>query len=291
MRLRRLAVRIVGPAIGAGIVAAMLVAAASAVGLGSMAGVAPVGIVVATVVTSLLMLREWAHRLDERLSMTQGRLSELDLAVQDAAAAAAFSVMDMPFPPALGGHWALGWDGAVILAREIAVAKPGAVVELGAGASSLVIGHQLRRAGRGHLYTLEHDAAFADVTRRQVSAFGLDPWVTVLDAPLEDLELDGDRYRWYRVPDAVRDLERIDVVVVDGPPQRTDPEGMPRYPALPVLGGKLGPGALVFIDDARRDGERRMLARWLETRPDWSVRTLKTRHGTVLLTRPGAVGG
>ena len=47
-----------------------------------------------------------------------------------------------------------------------------------------MIGLQLRRAGRGHLVTLDHEPGYAAITRRHVTALGLDPWVTVLDAPL-----------------------------------------------------------------------------------------------------------
>ena len=271
----------------AGTLAAVLTAVASLTGLSAMTAVVPVGLVVAAIVTGSLVIRDRTRRLDERLAAMRVRLKELEGAVDEVAAIATFGTMDMPYPPALGGNWALGWDGAAILAREIAVARPQTVVELGTGASSLVIGQQLRRSGWGHLYTLDHDAAYAAATRGHVAASGLDDWVTVLDAPLEEQEVDGDRYRWYHLPDEVTALDRIDVLVVDGPPQGTDSNGMPRYPALPMLGPKLGPGSLAFVDDARRDGERRMLARWLEGRPEWVMRIVWTRHGTALLRHVG----
>ncbi len=144
--------------------------------------------------------------------------------------------MDVRYPLPLDGGWTIGWDGAAILAREIGVGRPNVVVELGSGSSTVVIGIQLRESGRGHLYSLDHDPEFAESTRRHVAAFGLEPYVTVFDAPLEHQEVDGDTYRWYRLPDAVAALPRIDALVVDGPPQAMDRGGSPRYPAFPVLG-------------------------------------------------------
>ena len=107
------------------------------------------------------------------------------------------------------------------------LARPTTVVELGSGGSSLVIGEQLRRLGGGHLYTLDHDPEYAEKTRHMVDSLGLESWVTVLDAPLVDQEVSGDRFRWYDVPREVRDLAVIDVLIVDGPPQLTDVEGTP----------------------------------------------------------------
>jgi predicted O-methyltransferase YrrM len=187
--------------------------------------------------------------------------------------------MDVRYPLPLGGKWALGWDGATILAREVGSTGPEVVVELGSGASSLVIGLQLRASGHGHLYTLDHEPEYAALTRRHVTALGLDRWVTVLDAPLVEHALEGERFRWYALPDAVRSVAHIDLLVVDGPPQKTDPGGTPRFPAMPVLAGSLGPGSVIFVDDARREAEQRMLERWLRDEPRWVREDHPTRHG------------
>lgn len=275
-----------------GIAAATLTALAAVIGLGAMAAVAPVGIVVAALVFASLVNRDRDRRVEQRVvSRLDGlstRLKRVEGGVNEAGAIATFGTMDVPYPLPLGGRWALGWDAASILAREIAVGLPQAVVELGSGGSSLVIGMQLRRSGRGHLYTLDHEAAYAEITRRHVTALGLESWVTVLDAPLEDLDVDGERYRWYRLPQAVLGLDRIDVLVIDGPPQRIDPDGMPRYPAVPMLGARLGPGSLVFVDDAVREGEQRMLARWVSDHPEWTTEIVPTRHGTAMVRVPGS---
>ena len=190
-----------------------------------------------------------------------------------------------PYPLPLGGNWALAWDAAVVLARETGLARPDVVVELGSGGSSVLLGQQLRRAGRGHLYSLDHEPAFAAVTREHLAAHGLDDWVTVFDAPLRDRVIGDELFHWYDVPPAVRELKRIDLLVVDGPPQATDRAGLPRYPALPAFRDQLLAGAIVFVDDAYREAERKMLDRWQHEEPGWTVKVLKTSRGTALLRR------
>jgi len=49
---------------------------------------------------------------------------------------------------------------------------------------------------------------------------------------------------------------------VDGPPAYAAGQGLARYPALPVLRGRLAPGATVILDDVERPGEQEVLRRW-----------------------------
>jgi hypothetical protein len=48
--------------------------------------------------------------------------------------------------------------------------------------------------------------------------------------------------------DAFRDINEIDLVLVDGPPGSI--REMARYPALHVLESQLAPNAVVILDDA-----------------------------------------
>ena len=77
----------------------------------------------------------------------------------------------------------------------------------------------------------------------------------------------------------------IDLLVVDGPANPPEVGGWARYPALPVLDPLLAAGAIVFVDDVHRDGERRMVAAWLEEFPEWHAREVNTTRGLVLMER------
>jgi predicted O-methyltransferase YrrM len=294
LRPRTLAV-----AAGAGIVAGMLVALASVVGLGAPALVVPTALIVSAIATahmvnasrtrrSNLLTRRSVVRLEGQVRAASTRVRTVERAVHEAGAMATLALTSDPYPLPLGGNWALSWDAAVILARETGLARPEVVVELGSGGSSVLVGRSLRQAGRGHLYSLDHDPAFAALTRQHVEAHGLEAWVTVLDAPLVECVIRGERFRWYDVPAAVQQLERIDLLIVDGPPQATDRTGLPRYPALPSFQDRLTAGAIVFVDDAYRDAERQMLDRWIREEEGWTVRVLKTSRGTALVRRTGA---
>ena len=68
-------------------------------------------------------------------------------------------------------------------------------------------------------------------------ASGLQDYVEVLDAPLVKQQIDGKEHIWYQVPDMVKEIEQIDMLTVDGPPQTSDSTVLARYPALPAFAG------------------------------------------------------
>jgi predicted O-methyltransferase YrrM len=191
------------------------------------------------------------------------------------------------YPLPFGGGWALTADAAAVLVREIALNSPNTIVELGSGVSTVLIGRMLKQAGRGRLISLDHDPHWAEQTRKHVRASGLEDFVQVLDAPLGKQRFGDREYDWYQVPEQLRRAGEIDMLVVDGPPQRLDPSGTPRYPALPAFQAQLSPQALIFIDDAKRPQEQAMVERWLEEYPDYEHRMYETVPGTCLLRRKG----
>lgn len=166
--------------------------------------------------------------------------------------------------PLLRG-WAASPDVLLVLARHIRVARPETIVECGSGVSTIVQAQALRLNGRGHVYSLDHDPAFAAQTREALAGFGLSEWATVLDAPLTQVEASGQDWRWYAIDRLPASLS-IDLLFVDGPPVET-PDSLSRYPAGPLLFPRLGSDASVFLDDADRPGEQSVLRRWAEEFP------------------------
>lgn len=156
------------------------------------------------------------------------------------------------------GSWAIDAEGAFLLAREVGRRRAQTVVELGPGTSSVILA-QIGAADL-ELYGLEHDSRFAELTRWHLSHVGATNY-TLLDAPLTPQTVAGQLVEWYD-PAVVAQLpDRIDVLVVDGPPGI---EGVAtRAPAWPLLASRMRPGGLIFIDDADRWEERAMLREWL----------------------------
>lgn len=162
--------------------------------------------------------------------------------------------------PALGG-WALQGQSMVRILQSVAgMAETPLMVECGSGASTIWVGALLRSRGAGRLISLEHDEHFYDESRRMVADHGLEEFVDVRLAPLQPLSLDGRDYQWYAV-EALHDVDGINIVLVDGPPQATGKEA--RYPAIPVLMDKLADRAEIFVDDADRPDESVTIDRWL----------------------------
>ena len=61
--------------------------------------------------------------------------------------------------------------------------------------------------------------------------------------------------------DAFRDINEIDLLVVDGPPGSLSE--MAGSPAPHVLESQLAPNAVVILDDADRPGEQGIARRWI----------------------------
>lgn len=164
-------------------------------------------------------------------------------------------------PMPSSGGFALNPTDLLDLLHLIRTRRPRLVLELGSGTSSVWIAYALEQAG-GRLISLDHDAAYAAKTRAALAVHGLTGVAEVRDAPLRPVVLDGRTYPWYDV-DAVADLNDVDLLVIDGPPEKTGPDA--RYPAMRVLEGRLADAATVVFDDAHRHDEQAALRKWVET--------------------------
>ncbi len=224
--------------------------------------------------------------VDNRTQTIRNRLERMRRDVCDIHGLVRLGPYTQSLPLPIGGGWALTGDSAALLAREVLTRKPEAILELGSGVSTLILGQILKRTGRGRVLSVDHDADWANQTRRYVEFLGLDDVISVIDAPLRAQQIEGCTYNWYDIPQCDLDtLGTIDFLLVDGPPQREGDSLAARYPALPVLRQRLSQNALIFVDDANRSAESRMLKTWLEDEPDWCAQRFDTVDGVCILTR------
>ena len=267
-------------------------AAATLAGLASGSAIAPVAIALACLVG---IGHHWktqlARMLKEQSRMSRQRFAELEDKLAETQGLVQLGNVAPPFPLPFGGDYALTADAAAVLTRQVILLHPRVVLELGSGVSTVLVAGLLQKLGAGRVISLEHDSAWAAETRKQIHAAGLDDHATVVDAPLCKQSLDGQPYLWYDIPMAPSDVGPVDLVVVDGPPQRIDPQGLPRYPALPKLLPQLSERAELFVDDYKRAPEQEMVRLWLERFPGWQARTVDTVPGTCLLSRVQTVKG
>ncbi|MCB2067907.1 MAG: class I SAM-dependent methyltransferase [Erythrobacter sp.] len=137
--------------------------------------------------------------------------------------------------------------------------RPANVVELGAGATTLVCAKALELNGGGRLHSFDQHAAFVDATREWLREEGV---TARLEAAPLLAQVPGWPGSWYDLP---ADLPAtIDLLIIDGPPWSVHPfvRG-----AAECLFDRLSPGAIVLLDDGARPGERVVANRWRKNWP------------------------
>jgi predicted O-methyltransferase YrrM len=159
------------------------------------------------------------------------------------------------------------------IAETIERLRPNEVVELGCGASSLVIARALQRNGGGKLTSFDQDAEFVVLTGQWLA--GLDLAASIRHAPIV-ADPSTWSHCWYDLSGVPA---QIDLLVIDGPPWALNPFGRGR---AEVLFDRIAPGGMVLLDDALRPGERVVAARWRRRWPGFRFRLLNGAKGTLV---------
>ncbi len=235
------------------------------------------------VAVMLVVYRRIGHVRDEQRRQDRERTEDYR---QLEALTALYATLQpsAPLPPLRG--WAASPDFLRLVVSRILQDRPRIVVETGCGASTLAIAYSLRKLGQGLLYSLEHDERYAAATRRQLAMHGLEDLVRVVHAPLRDLQIKNATWHWYDAAAVATVTGPIDLLVVDGPPRTTQPQA--RYPAVPVLEERLGPGVVVLMDDGDRPDERSTAERWRQEFAGFGLEHIPTEKGAWALQRGGA---
>lgn len=195
----------------------------------------------------------------------------------------------------LGFHHALpptrGWAASPDFLRNIMTTaltqKPLTIVECSSGVSTIVLARCMEILGAGHVYSLEHDEAFAEQTRTLLRKYGLERFATVCNAPLKEISLPGWSGKWYSLEGLPESIE-LDFLVIDGPPQSV--AEMARYPAVPCLRKIFSDQVTILLDDADRKDEGIAVRRWLDESPDLSlIRVPRCEKGCVALKREARI--
>lgn len=181
-------------------------------------------------------------------------------------------------PPMRG--WAGSPDFLLTVADAVLRRKPATVVECSSGVSTLVAARCLQLNGAGHVYSLEHDKAYAGKTAQMLKQYGVDEWATVLYAPLISKD---NTFTWYDDSVLPSDIRPIELLVVDGPPHHTAP--LARLPAIPRLLSRMADKAVVILDDAAREEEQEIVKQWTQIAPEFSANYLHHEKGCTVLKR------
>ncbi|HHI75951.1 MAG TPA: class I SAM-dependent methyltransferase [Gammaproteobacteria bacterium] len=184
----------------------------------------------------------------------------------------------LPFTP----QWSAEADFLELLADRVRDAAPTQILECSSGLSTLVLARACELAGRGRVLSLENGAEYAETTRAALAAYGLQSWARVVHAPLVEKPLPEGSWQWYDLQGL--DIPPVDLLVIDGPPGFLQP--LSRYPALPLLADRLAPGCCILLDDAAREDEQALVARWRRRWPQMRCENLPLARGCVRLEWP-----
>jgi predicted O-methyltransferase YrrM len=158
------------------------------------------------------------------------------------------------------GSWKADTALLTLLADHVLAARPETVVELGAGATSLVLARCLQMNGAGKLISLDQHGDFVAATTTWLADNGLS--AEMRSAPLVPAPA-GWPGLWY---DHGALPEKIDLLVIDGPPWTIHPYVRG---AAETLFDRITPGGVVMLDDGARPGERVVATRWRRRWPDF----------------------
>jgi len=158
------------------------------------------------------------------------------------------------------GSWKADVGFLTRIVDHIETHRPAHVVELGSGASTLVTARALALHGGGTLTSFDQHSDFVEAVRGWLRDHGLAAHIA--HAPLVPAEAPWHAL-WY---DLGQLPERIDLLLIDGPPWTLHP--LVRGSAERLF-DRMGPGGTIMLDDASRPGERAIAARWRRHWPDF----------------------
>ena len=161
------------------------------------------------------------------------------------------------------GSWKADVGFLKLIADHVREVKPQSVLELGAGASSLIIARALQINGTGELLSVDQHGEFVKATQEWLREHGLGG--EVRHAPLRPAPA-GWPGVWYDhgpLPDT------IDLLVIDGPPWTIHPYVRG---SAETLFDRIAVGGVVLLDDAARPGERVVARRWRRNWPGFEFK-------------------
>lgn len=163
-----------------------------------------------------------------------------------------------------------------------ALATHGPVLECGSGVTTVAVGIVAQLRGYD-CWSLEHNHAWAERVQRALRESGVTS-VTVSTSPLRNF---GD-FDWYEPP--LRSMPAaFRLVICDGPPGATRGG---RYGLVPVMRGRFADGCIILLDDANREAERLIAARWMaELGAEAQTRNIRGRRPYIRLLVPVSNAG
>jgi len=214
------------------------------------------------VIAILFVLIAMINLQTKNFRKIRDKLQSSSMQSQNVTALYAFLKPEKPLPEFDG--YTLTASKTVFLADLIMDKKPGLIVELGSGISTIVGAYCLHKIGSGKIISFEGSEEYANITRNNLRKHGLEMYAEVIYVPIDDIDINGKNFRWYKIDKGVID-NKIDLLFVDGPVGES--QKYARYPALPFFRDQLAADAVILLDDTDREEEQVITQMWMAENP------------------------
>jgi predicted O-methyltransferase YrrM len=177
----------------------------------------------------------------------------------------------------LNSPWALGEEVFEIILKELDDFDIRNFVEFGSGSSSVRLCQAFKKA---EIYSLEHDESYVGKSQDLKEKYEGTDRLRIIQAQLRWQIIDGRLYNSYS---KVELPQGIDAVLIDGPPYWTR---RGREACLYQVYEKIKIGGKVFLDDASRPDEMKMVKNWMSLYPNsFNIEKYDTEKGLLVLTK------
>lgn len=186
--------------------------------------------------------------------------------------------------PVFFGGWSIDSFLAKFLATHLLENKPGTIVEIGSGSSSILIAQCTKKIGYTPKHiAIDHEHRYLELTKKTAALNGVEKRIEFHECPLKEIDIPGHKGAWYHDVLNSIDSNKIDLLIIDGPPEQTC--AFARYPALPMLYSQLSEECTIILDDSSRDDEKNIIKKWMELYPEFEATFITEGHGVTILTR------
>ncbi len=179
-------------------------------------------------------------------------------------------------------RFALCPDTANLYMYYITKHRPSVVVELGSGASTVISGLTLKKNRKGKVIALDDSEYWVKKTDAMLKLQGVDKVAEARYAPQVPIEFQGLARRFYDLS-ILEDIDRIDMLLVDGPHDGDD--SLSRLPGLHLLADKLSNDAIIFADDTVRPNWNAAVKQWAEKNGFSAWEPFPNESGLIVMKR------
>jgi hypothetical protein len=157
----------------------------------------------------------------------------------------------------------LRFSHIAMIINDIIINNRKSVIEFGCGISTILIAKIIKQKGLDcFIYSIEDNEVWYNQIYNLLEKENLLSVIKLIKAELsQDINIsDKEHIKWYNekiIKNAIPEKVRFDTVIIDGPPSYK--YILARYNAIPFVFDRLSDNYIIFLDDADRIGEKKLL--------------------------------